>query len=61
MDTQIIRNYMDANLLIHMGNQCKGIDKNKKDNKYLIFFFDKTPKLVDDLNILTQRRKENEK
>lgn len=56
--TKLIRNYYDANALIHKGNKCVGIDRDKRNNKYLVFFFEQTEKLlkdIDDITILRQQ------
>lgn len=54
MEKQIIRNCKDANDLMHMGNICTGVALDKDREGYLVFFFNKTNKFTEDLEILTR-------
>lgn len=51
-EVQVIRNYNDANKLIQMGNPVLMIDRNKFDRTKLIFVFEKTKKIIEDLRNL---------
>ena len=46
MKYKIVHNHLDANRLIKEGYICRGIDRDIKDNKKLIFFFDYTDEII---------------
>lgn len=56
-DLQIIKNYKDANKLMHLGHKCCGVAQDKKKYGYLVFFFIKTDKFLMDLTNITEESK----
>lgn len=57
MIKQVVRNYIDANELMKKGYFCLGVDRDDRNNKYLIFFFEKTDEIIKDLKELENRSK----
>lgn len=49
MKMKVIRSMTDANKLINLGNPLSKIDRNRFDRNYLIFLFEDTKKLNEDL------------
>ncbi|GAA0674144.1 hypothetical protein [Clostridium cadaveris] len=55
---QIIRNYKDANKLMHLGHRCIGVAQDKNRYGYLVFFFAVSDKLIKDLENITEITKQ---
>ena len=53
MNIQVIRNYNDANILLNKGHQIIKIDRDKRNRRYLIFLFQNSDRLQNDLNEIT--------
>ena len=52
MKTKIVRNYSDANELMHKGYRCLGVDRDNRNRKFIIFFFEESEELIKDLKEL---------
>lgn len=52
MKVKVIKSMTDANKLIELGNPLLKIDRNRFNRNYLIFLFENTKKLNNDLNNL---------
>lgn len=52
MKIKVIRNYNDANILLSKGNKIIKIDRDKRNRNYLIFLFEESEKLLEDLKDL---------
>ena len=52
MKIKVIRSMTDANKLLEMGNSIIKIDRDKSNRSFLIFLFNNTKKLNDDLDII---------
>lgn len=54
--TQVIRNYNDANILLHKGHKIIKIDRDIRNRKYLIFYFVNSEQLQSDLLEITPKK-----
>lgn len=52
-NTKVVRNYNDANVLIEKGYKLLKIDRNKNDRRYLIFIFEYSEELIQELRDLS--------
>lgn len=59
MKYQVIKSMTDANILLDLGNPIKKIDRDRNNKKFLIFLFDNTNKLKQDLAELNAKRKKD--
>ena len=59
MRYQVIKSMTDANILLDLGNPIKKIDRDRNNKKFLIFLFDNTNKLKQDLAELNAKRKKD--
>lgn len=55
-EIKVIRNYNDANKLLDMGHKIVQIDRDVNNRRYLIFMFEKTKKLMQDLETITTKK-----
>lgn len=53
-NVKVIKTMNTANVLLERGNKIVHIDRDKNNKDYLIFLFDKTDKLLTDLNEVTK-------
>jgi len=53
--TQVIRNFNDANYLLDKGHRIYSIDRDRRDRRYLIFYFVNNEQLQKDLKDITPK------
>ena len=53
MKYKVVRNFNDANKLIDKGYKVLKIDRDKRNRDYLVFLFEYSDNLIDDLNKIT--------
>ena len=56
LEKKVIRSMTDANRLLKMGNKLIEIDRDVNNRKYLIFIFEKTEKIMADLDYITNNK-----
>ena len=55
-EKQVIRNYIDANLLLDRGHLITKIDRDINNRRFLVFEFENNAKLQSDLKEITVER-----
>jgi chemotaxis protein CheY-P-specific phosphatase CheC len=54
--TKVIRSMTDANKMLDKGHKIIGIDRDIQNRSFLVFIFEKTDKLMEDLKAITPNK-----